>query len=144
MDAEPIQATGNIAVAANTSPRPPANEPVSAAPAPETSAPAQTKDTVSLSQEGRAALEQAKTVTETGTAEATHQPAEAKTAATADQAVTTGRRFELTDSKELVVKIIDERTGKVIHQTPLPEQLRLQHAIQESLDLFTGTGGKAQ
>ncbi len=57
--------------------------------------------------------------------------------------VTHQRKFDFTDSNELVLKIIDRRTQQVVRQIPAEELIRLRQAIQngiENLNIPEATG----
>ena len=84
----------------------------------------QQSDTVSLSQRGQAAVSQQ---TQSNNAGSTGSEL---------------RKIDVTDSNQIIVKIVDGKTQKVVRQIPKEEELRLKQAIQENLDsLIDSSGG---
>ena len=79
----------------------------------------QRSDTVSLSQRGQAAVSQQ---TQSNNAGSTGSEL---------------RKIDVTDSNQIIVKIVDGKTQKVVRQIPKEEELRLKQAIQENLDNLT-------
>ena len=83
----------------------------------------QQNDTVSLSQRGQAAVSQQ---------------------IQSNSAGPTGselRKIDVTDNNQIIVKIVDGQTQKVVRQIPKEEEVRLKQAIQESLDIFVDDSG---
>ena len=83
----------------------------------------QTNDTVSLSQRGQAAVSQQ---------------------IQSNNAGPTGselRKIDVTDNNQVVVKIVDGKTQKVVRQIPKEEEVRLKQAIQDNLDIFVDASG---
>jgi len=83
----------------------------------------QQNDTVSLSQRGQAAVSQQ---------------------IQSNNAGPTGselRKIDVTDNNQIIVKIVDGQTQKVVRQIPKEEEVRLKQAIQENLDIFVDDSG---
>ena len=83
----------------------------------------QQNDTVSLSQRGQAAVSQQ---------------------IQGNNAGPTGselRKIDVTDNNQIIVKIVDGQTQKVVRQIPKEEEVRLKQAIQENLDIFVDDSG---
>ena len=80
-------------------------------------------DTVSLSQRGQAAVS---------------QPIQSNNAGPTGSEL---RKIDVTDSNQIIVKIVDGQTQKVVPQIPKEEEVRLKQAIQESLDIFVDDSG---
>ena len=83
----------------------------------------QQNDTVSLSQRGQAAVSQQ---------------------IQSNNAGSTGselRKIDVTDNNQIIVKIVDGQTQKVVRQIPKEEEVRLKQAIQENLDIFVDDSG---
>jgi len=83
----------------------------------------QQNDTVSLSQRGQAAVSQQ---------------------IQSNNAGPTGselRKIDVTDNNQVVVKIVDGKTQKVVRQIPPEEVVSLKQAIQENLDVFVDDSG---
>jgi len=83
----------------------------------------QQNDTVSLSQRGQAAVSQR---------------------IQSNNAGPTGselRKIDVTDNNQIIVKIVDGQTQKVVRQIPKEEELRLKQAIQENLDSLVDDSG---
>ena len=51
-------------------------------------------------------------------------------------------RLEVTDKNEIVLQILDPKTGQVIKEIPAREQQRLSHAIQDTVDKLSNNGKK--
>ena len=83
----------------------------------------QQNDTVSLSQRGQAAVT---------------QPIQSNNAGPTGSEL---RKIDVTDSNQIIVKIVDGQTQKVVRQIPKEEEVRLKQAIQESLDIFVDDSG---
>jgi len=84
----------------------------------------QQNDTVSLSQRGQAAVSQQIQSNNAG------------------QTGSELRKIDVTDNNQIIVKIVDGQTQKVVRQIPKEEEVRLKQAIQENLDIFVDdTGG---
>jgi hypothetical protein len=83
----------------------------------------QQNDTVSLSQRGQAAVS---------------QPIQSNNAGPTGSEL---RKIDVTDSNQIIVKIVDGQTQKVVRQIPKEEEVRLKQAIQESLDIFVDDSG---
>ena len=83
----------------------------------------QQNDTVSLSQRGQAAVSQQ---------------------IQSNNAGPTGselRKIDVTDNNQVVVKIVDGKTQKVVRQIPPEEVVSLKQAIQENLDVLADDSG---
>ena len=78
----------------------------------------QQNDTVSLSQRGQAAGS---------------QPIQSNNAGPTGSEL---RKIDVTDNNQILVKIVDGQTQKVVRQIPKEEEVRLKQAIQENLDIF--------
>ena len=78
--------------------------------------PGQQTDTVELSQRGQAAVSQ-------------QVPKNAGSEL---------RKIDITDDNQVVVKIVDGQTQKVVRQIPREEEVRLKQAVQENLDDLDG------
>ena len=83
----------------------------------------QQNDTVSLSQRGQAAVS---------------QPIQSNNAGPTGSEL---RKIDVTDNNQIVVKIVDGQTQKVVRQIPKEEEVRLKQAIQENLDIFIDASG---
>ena len=83
----------------------------------------QQNDTVSLSQRGQAAVSQQIQ---------SNNPSRAGSEL---------RKIDVTDNNQIIVKIVDGKTQKVVRQIPKEEELRLKQAIQENLDVFVDDSG---
>ena len=83
----------------------------------------QQNDTVSLSQRGQAAVSQQ---------------------IQSNNAGPTGselRKIDVTDNNQVVVKIVDGKTQKVVRQIPPEEVVSLKQAIQDNLDVLADDSG---
>jgi len=87
------------------------------------SATGQQNDTVSLSQRGQAAVSQPLKSNNSG------------------QTGSELRRIDVTDNNQIIVKIVDGQTQKVVRQIPKEEEVRLKQAIQENLDTLVDDSG---
>ena len=83
----------------------------------------QQNDTVSLSQRGQAAVSQRIQSNNSG-------PTGSEL-----------RKIDVTDNNQIIVKIVDGQTQKVVRQIPKEEELRLKQAIQENLDSLVDDSG---
>ena len=83
----------------------------------------QQNDTVSLSQRGQAAVSQ--------------QIQSNNPGSTGSEL----RKIDVTDNNQIIVKIVDGQTQKVVRQIPKEEEVRLKQAIQENLDIFVDSSG---
>ena len=83
----------------------------------------QQNDTVSLSQRGQAAVSQQIQSNNAG------------------QTGSELRKIDVTDNNQIIVKIVDGQTQKVVRQIPKEEEVRLKQAIQENLDIFVDDSG---
>jgi len=83
----------------------------------------QQNDTVSLSQRGQAAVSQQIQSNNAG------------------QTGSELRKIDVTDNNQIIVKIVDGQTQKVVRQIPKEEELRLKQAIQENLDTLVDDSG---
>ena len=83
----------------------------------------QQNDTVSLSQRGQAAVS---------------QPIQSNNAGPTGSEL---RKIDVTDNNQIIVKIVDGQTQKVVRQIPKEEEVRLKQAIQENLDIFVDDSG---
>ena len=83
----------------------------------------QQNDTVSLSQRGQAAVSQPLKSNNSG------------------QTGSELRKIDVTDNNQIIVKIVDGQTQKVVRQIPKEEEVRLKQAIQDNLDIFVDDSG---
>jgi len=83
----------------------------------------QTNDTVSLSQRGQAAVSQ----------EVKDGSVESKL-----------RKVDVMDNNQVVIKIVDSETQKVVRQIPKEEEVRLKQAMQENLENMVDSSGTNQ
>jgi len=86
----------------------------------------QQNDTVSLSQRGQAAVSQQ---------------------IQSNNAGPTGselRKIDVTDDNQVVIKIVDGETQKVVRQIPPEEEVSLKQAIQENLDVLADDLGSSE
>ena len=83
----------------------------------------QQADTVSLSQRGQAAVSQQ------------------VQSNNSDQTGSELRRIDVTDDNQVIVKIVDGKTQKVVRQIPKEAEVRLKQAIQENLDYLADHSG---
>ncbi len=83
----------------------------------------QPNDTVSLSQRGQAAVS---------------QQVESSRGAPAGSEL---RKIDVTDNNQIVVKIVDGQTQRVVRQIPKEEEMRLKQAIQKNLDNLAADSG---
>jgi len=83
----------------------------------------QQNDTVSLSQRGQAAVSQ--------------QIQSNNVGPTGSEL----RKIDVTDNNQIIVKIVDGQTQKVVRQIPKEEEVRLKKAIQENLDILVDDSG---
>ena len=83
----------------------------------------QTNDTVSLSQRGQAAVSQ----------EVKDDSVESKL-----------RKVDVMDNNQVVIKIVDSETQKVVRQIPKEEEVRLKQAMQENLENMADSSGTNQ
>ena len=83
----------------------------------------QTNDTVSLSQRGQAAVSQ----------EIKDGSVESKL-----------RKVDVMDNNQVVIKIVDSVTQKVVRQIPKEEEVRLKQAMQENLENMADSSGTNQ
>ena len=83
----------------------------------------QTNDTVSLSQRGQAAVSQ----------EIKDGSVEPKL-----------RKVDVMDNNQVVIKIVDSETQKVVRQIPKEEEVRLKQAMQENLENMADSSGTNQ
>ena len=86
----------------------------------------QQNDTVSLSQRGQAAVS---------------QPLQSNNAGPTGSEL---RKIDVTDDNQIVVKIVDGQTQKVVRQIPKEEEVRLKQAIQENLDVLVDDSGNSE
>ena len=86
----------------------------------------QQNDTVSLSQRGQAAVSQQIQSNNAG------------------QTGSELRKIDVTDNNQVVVKIVDGQTQKVVRQIPPEEQVSLKQAIQENLDVLADDSGSSE
>ncbi len=73
------------------------------------------QDTVSLSSEGKQALEGSPPPNSEGTQ-------------------SQQRNFDVTDNNEVILKITDQETNQVVKQIPAEEEVRLRQAVQEGVE----------
>ena len=90
------------------------------------SATGQSNDTVSLSQRGQAAVS---------------QPVQSSSGGPTGSEL---RKIDVTDNNQVVVKIVDGQTQKVVRQIPPEEQVSLKQAIQENLDVLADDSGSSE
>ena len=83
-------------------------------------------DTVSLSQRGQAAVSQQ------------------VQSNNSDQTGSELRRIDVTDDNQVIVKIVDGKTQKVVRQIPKEAEVRLKQAIQENLDYLADHSGSGE
>ena len=83
-------------------------------------------DTVSLSQRGQAAVSQQ--VESNGGSKSGSEL----------------RKIDVTDDNQIVVKIVDGQTQKVVRQIPPEEEVSLKQAIQENLDVLADDSGSSE
>ena len=83
----------------------------------------QQNDTVSLSQCGQAAVTQSLKSNNSG------------------QTGSELRKIDVTDNNQIIVKIVDGQTQKVVRQIPKEEVVSLKQAIQENLDVLADDSG---
>ena len=83
----------------------------------------QPNDTVALSQRGQAAVTQSLKSNNSG------------------QTGSELRKIDVTDNNQVVVKIVDGKTQKVVRQIPPEEVVSLKQAIQENLDVLADDSG---
>ena len=74
-------------------------------------------DTVSLSQRGQAAVSQ-----------------QVRSNSSFNGSGSELRKIDVTDDNEVIVKVVDSETQKVVRQIPKEEEMRLRQAIQKNLD----------
>lgn len=87
---------------------------------------AQTNDTVSLSQRGQAAVSQEVKDVKGGSVESKL------------------RKVDVMDNNQVVIKIVDSETQKVVRQIPKEEEVRLKQAMQENLENMADSSGTNQ
>jgi len=86
----------------------------------------QQNDTVSLSQRGQAAVSQQIQSNNSG------------------QTGSELRKIDVTDNNQVVVKIVDGKTQKVVRLIPTEEVVSLKQAIQENLDVLADDSGSSE
>ena len=86
----------------------------------------QTNDTVSLSQRGQAAVSQEVKDVKGGSVESKL------------------RKVDMIDNNQVVIKIVDSETQKVVRQIPKEEEVRLKQAMQENLENMADSSGTNQ
>ena len=86
----------------------------------------QTNDTVSLSQRGQAAVSQEVKDVKGGSVESKL------------------RKVDVMDNNQVVIKIVDSETQKVVRQIPKEEEVRLKQAMQENLENMADSFGTSQ
>ena len=86
----------------------------------------QTNDTVSLSQRGQAAVSQEVKGVKGGSVESKL------------------RKVDVMDNNQVVIKIVDSETQKVVRQIPKEEEVRLKQAMQENLENMADSSGTNQ
>ncbi|PIQ95503.1 MAG: hypothetical protein COV67_14530 [Nitrospinae bacterium CG11_big_fil_rev_8_21_14_0_20_56_8] len=130
MDTEAVNPTGRPPVEP-ARPRP-SSSPASR-PAPPVDVQTPSNDSVSLSNEGKRALEQVENATggipaPNAEGQSTLQNPEATIPPEVQ------RQIKITDNNQVVVKIVDGKTQKVVRQIPAEEVLRLKNAMKDVLD----------
>ena len=83
----------------------------------------QTNDTVSLSQRGQAAVSQ--------------EVKDVKGGSVGSKL----RKVDVMDNNQVVIKIVDSETQKVVRQIPKEEEVRLKQAMQENLENMADSSG---
>ena len=78
----------------------------------------QSEDTVSLSDEGKQAVAQSP------------EPQQTQTQGSQNKQ----RQFDVGEDNQLVLKIVDGTTGRVVKQIPAEEEIRLRQAIQDGIE----------
>ena len=86
----------------------------------------QTNDTVSLSQRGQAAVSQEVKDVKGGSVESKL------------------RKVDVMDNNQVVIKIVDSETQKVVRQIPKEEEVRLKQAMKENLENMADSSGTNQ
>ena len=86
----------------------------------------QTNDTVLLSQRGQAAVSQEVKGVKGGSVESKL------------------RKVDVMDNNQVVIKIVDSETQKVVRQIPKEEEVRLKQAMQENLENMADSSGTNQ
>ena len=86
----------------------------------------QTNDTVSLSQRGQAAISQEVKDVKGGLVESKL------------------RKVDVMDNNQVVIKIVDSETQKVVRQIPKEDEVRLKQAMQENLENMADSSGTNQ
>ena len=86
----------------------------------------QTNDTVSLSQRGQAAVSQ--------------EVKDVKGGSVGSKL----RKVDVMDNNQVVIKIVDSETQKVVRQIPKEEEVRLKQAMQENLENMVDSSGTNQ
>ena len=86
----------------------------------------QQNDTVSLSQRGQAAVS---------------QPLQSNNGGQTGSEL---RKIDVTDDNQVVIKIVDGETQKVVRQIPPEEEVSLKQAIQENLDVLADDSGSSE
>ena len=87
------------------------------------SATGQPNDTVALSQRGQAAVS---------------QPVQSSSGGPTGSEL---RKIDVTDDNQIIIKIVDGETQKVVRQIPPEEVVSLKQAIQENLDVLADDSG---
>ncbi len=131
MDAEAVQGA-NAPNVQSISPRP-VREP-SSAPTPPDGPQRNATDTVSLSNQGRQALEEAAGVLSPPEPGSAPDNPEVSTGSGNNNSQ---RQIDLTDDQQVVLKIVDQATREVVKQVPPEEQIRLNRAIKNSVEDLT-------
>ena len=54
------------------------------------------------------------------------------------------RKIDVTDDNQVVIKIVDSQTQKVVRQIPPEEEVSLKQAIQENLDVLADDLGSSE
>ena len=90
------------------------------------SATGQPNDTVALSQRGQAAVS---------------QPVQSSSGSPTGSEL---RKIDVTDDNQVVIKIVDGETQKVVRQIPPEEEVSLKQAIQENLDVLADDLGSSE
>ena len=90
------------------------------------SATGQPNDTVALSQRGQAAVS---------------QPVQSSSGGPTGSEL---RKIDVTDDNQVIIKIVDGETQKVVRQIPPEEEVSLKQAIQENLDVLADDLGSIE
>ena len=107
------------------------------------------KDTVTLSPAGKNALESG---TPVAAQDSPRQPPPANTATDVDRPESgsgdpnadNSRKFSVTDSNDVVLKIVDNKTREVVKQIPSEEELQLKTAIRDGVENISSENNRTE